>query len=159
MKNIIHKKADKTTFLYFELRFAVAIPFYILLFVFVTTSCSRVVTTPDGGMGLPIRLASPSYPIDVFFANQVVEESYIAIGPVKIEKEVELTKAEMKEKMLIGRGNDEEQKRALLDQLIIQGVAMGANALVNVRYKYYTAATYQGFVLEGTAVKYEVREK
>ncbi len=130
--------------------------FYILLFV--ATSCSRVITTPDGGMGLPIKLASPSYPIDVFYASQQVAESYIALGPVKVEREVELTKAEMKTKRLIGRGNDEDQKRALLDQLIIQGVSMGANALVNVRYKYYTAATYQGYIMEGTAVKYEVKQ-
>ena len=131
--------------------------FYILLFAF-STSCSRVVTTPDGGMGLPIKLANPSYPIDVFYASQQVAESYIALGPVKVEREVELTKAEMKTKRLLNRGNDEDQKRALLDQLIIQALGMGANALVNVRYQYYTTATYQGYVMEGTAVKYEIKQ-
>ncbi len=131
--------------------------FYISLLA-LSTSCSRIVTTPDGGMGLPIKLADPSYPIPIFYASQEIGESYSAIGPVKVEREVELTKTQMKTKRLLNRGNDEEQKRALLDQLIIQGVSMGANALINVRYQYYTTATYQGYVMEGTAVKYEIKE-
>ena len=75
-----------------------------------------------------------------------------------MENEVPLTKAQTKQGRMIYRGNDEEQKRALLDQLILQAVGMGAHALVNVKYKYYTAADYQGFVMQGVAVKYGNRE-
>jgi hypothetical protein len=127
---------------------------FILHFTFYILSCARPVATPDGGLGIPIKLANAAYPIDVFYDNKPTERPYTAIGPVKVEKEVPLSKTQTKQGRMIYRGNDEEQKRALLDQLIVQAVGMGAHALVNVKYKYYTAADYQGFVMEGTAVKY-----
>lgn len=128
----------------------------ITLLAFLLSSCAHPVTTSDGGLGIPIKLATPSYPINIFYATQVVPEPTDPIGPVKVEREVELTKEEMKQKRMLNRGNDEDQKRALLDQLVIQAIGMGAQAIINVKYKYYTAATYQGFILEGTAVKYKV---
>ncbi len=123
-------------------------------------SCSRPITTSDGSMGFPIQLAKTNYQIPVYFSNQHVDLiSYQEIGKVKVEKEVELAPAETKQRRMIYRGNNEDQKRALLDQLIIQAVAMEASAIVNVTYKYYTAATYQGFVLEGVAVKFKKSEE
>ena len=127
-----------------------------LLFAFYLTACNRPITNSDGSMGLPILLAKPSYPIDVFFKNQTLDRNYESLGAVKVEKEVMLsTKQTTKQGRMVNRGNDEEQKRALLDQLILQGLGMGANAIINVNYKYYTAATYQGFSMEGIAVKYK----
>lgn len=117
-------------------------------------SCARPVTTPDGGLGIPIKLANAEYPIDIFYENQPTTRVYTSIGPVKVEKEVPLSESQTKGGRMIYRGNDEEQKRALLDQLILQAVGMGAHAIVNVRYKYYTAKDYQGFLMDGTAVKY-----
>ena len=129
---------------------------YYLLFAFCLTACNRPITNSDGSMGLPILLAKPSYPIDVFFKNQTLDRNYESLGAVKVEKEVMLsTKQTTKQGRMVNRGNDEEQKRALLDQLILQGLGMGANAIINVNYKYYTAATYQGFSMEGVAVKYK----
>jgi len=132
---------------------------YIALFTFLLLTllyaCTRPITTPNGGLGIPIKLANADYPIDIFYENQPTARPYTALGPVKVEKEVPLNTAQTsKEGRMIYRGNNEEQKRALLDQLILQGIGMGAHALINVRYKYYTAKDYQGFVMEGTAVKY-----
>lgn len=129
--------------------------FTLYTFVFALfISCARPLSSPNGGLGVPIKLANAEYPIDVFYENQPTTRTYTAIGPVKIEKEVPLSESQTKGGRMIYRGNDEEQKRALLDQLIIQAVGMGAHAIVNVRYKYYTAKDYQGFVMDGTAVKY-----
>lgn len=129
--------------------------FTLYTFIFALfISCARPLTSPNGGLGVPIKLANAEYPIDIFYENQPTTRAYTAIGPVKIEKEVPLSESQTKGGRMIYRGNDEEQKRALLDQLIIQAVGMGAHAIVNVRYKYYTAKDYQGFVMDGTAVKY-----
>lgn len=117
-------------------------------------SCGRPVSTSNGGLGIPIKLAKADYPIDVFYENQPTTRVYTALGPVKVEKEVPLSDRQTKEGRMLYRGNDEEQKKALLDQLILQGIGMGAHALVNVKYQYYTAKDYQGFVMTGTAVKY-----
>ncbi len=132
------------------------IPFFLLyLFAFTfCISCARPVSSPNGGLGIPIKLAKADYPIDVFYENQPTTRLYTAIGPVKVEKEVPLSDRQTKEGRMLYRGNDEDQKRALLDQLILQGIGMGAHALVNVKYQYYTAKDYQGFVMTGTAVKY-----
>ena len=127
------------------------------LYIFTFTlfiSCARPVSTSNGGLGIPIKLANAEYPIDVFYENQPTGRPYTALGLVKVEQEVPLSNQQTKDGRMIYRGNDEGQKRALLDQLIIRGVSMGAHALVNVRYKYYTAKDYQGFIMEGTAVKY-----
>lgn len=126
----------------------------VLGLVWLLCACGRPTTTPGGGFGMPIKLANTSYPIDVFYENQSTERPYTALGPVKVEREVPLDERQTKGGRMIYRGNDEEQKRALLDQLIVEAVAKGAHALVNVRYKYYTGKDYQGFLMEGTAVKY-----
>lgn len=126
----------------------------LLLVLCLFVSCARPVTTSDGGLGIPIKLAKAEYPIDVFYESQPTTRLYTPIGPVKVEKEVPLSERQTKEGRMLFRGNDEDQKRALLDQLILQGVGMGAHALVNVKYQYYTAKDYQGFVMTGTAVKY-----
>jgi uncharacterized protein YbjQ (UPF0145 family) len=118
-------------------------------------ACSRPITTPDGSLAIPVRLAKPSYAIDVFFDNQEVPKSYVAIGEVKVSQEVLLSKQQTtKQGRMINRGNNEEQKRALLDQLILQATSKGANAVAKVKYKYYTAIDYQGFMMEGVAIKY-----
>ena len=127
--------------------------FYTLTITFLG-SCARPITTPDGSLGIPIKLANAEYPVDIFYENQPTTRVYTALGAVKVEKEVPLSDSQTKGGRMIYRGNDEEQKRALLDQLIIQAVGMGAHAIVNVRYKYYTAKDYQGFIMDGTAVKY-----
>ncbi|MFN4144824.1 MAG: hypothetical protein ACK4GN_03295 [Runella sp.] len=128
--------------------------FHFLVLGGLLSSCARPVTTTDGGMGFPIKLAKADYPIDVFFENEPTSRVYTPIGPVKIEKEVPLAQHQTKGGRMLYRGNDEEQKKALLDQLILQGIGMGAHALVNVKYQYYTAKDYHGFIMTGTAVKY-----
>ncbi|WP_037325755.1 hypothetical protein [Runella zeae] len=122
--------------------------------ILMLAACGRPVSTPNGGLGIPIKLANADYPLDIFYENQPTNRPYTQLGPVKVEKSVPLSEAQTKEGRMIYRGNDESQKRALLDQLILQGVGMGAHALVNVRYQYYTTKDYQGFVMEGIAVKY-----
>lgn len=126
----------------------------VLLMCLLSVGCKRVVSTPDGGMGIPIQLAKPNYPIDVFFENQVVDHPYTNLGVVKLDKEVPLNPQQTKGGRMLYRGNDEEQKKALLDQLILQAIGKGAHAIVNVKYKYYTGKDYQGFIIEGMAVKY-----
>lgn len=131
------------------------LPFtYLVVIVLGAFSCARPVKTPDGGLGIPIKLADATYPIDVFYENQPTTRVYTPIGPVKVEKEVPLSNQQTKGGRMLYRGNDEEQKKALLDQLIIQATSMGAHAIVNVKYQYYTGKDYQGFVMAGTAVKY-----
>ncbi|MCU0339385.1 MAG: hypothetical protein MUE30_05850 [Spirosomaceae bacterium] len=120
----------------------------------VLCGCGRPTTAPGGGFGMPIKLAETDYPIDVFYENQPTNRAYTALGEVKVEKEVPLDNRQTKGGRMIYRGNDEDQKRALLDQLIVEAVAKGAHALVNVKYKYYTGKDYQGFLMQGTAVKY-----
>jgi hypothetical protein len=128
--------------------------FLFLLISCATAGCIRSYTTPDGATAIPIQLAKPSYPIDVFFDNQNVEKNFESLGKVKVEQEVPLVAAQTRQGRMLYRGNDQDQKKRLLDQLILQAISKGAQALVNVKYSYYTSATHQGFVMEGTAVKY-----
>lgn len=129
---------------------------FIVLLSIMMVSCARPSPTRDGGMGAPLILAKPSYLIDVYFVNQPIDRKYSIIGPVKVEKEVPLDAGQTsKDGRMVDRGNTQDQKKELLEQLMLQGISMGATGLVNVKYTYYTTKSYQGYTYEGFAVKWE----
>ena len=55
---------------------------------------------------------------------------------------------------MVKRGNDMQQKETLLARLTIEAKKLGADALIDVRYKYYTSLTDNGYQMSGVAVKY-----
>lgn len=52
------------------------------------------------------------------------------------------------------RGNDAQTKDLLTAQLVIKAQKLGADALINVQYRYFTSATVEGYTLKGLAVQY-----
>lgn len=129
-----------------------------LLSILVAT-LSGCYSSQTGGRAMPISLAKPAYAVDVFYENQTVARPYIELQPVKIEYELLLTDQQTTDKnRMVQRGNDQAQKEVLIDQLVLQAVGLGAHAIVNVKYKYYTTAVVNGFVMEGMAVRYQLVE-
>ena len=56
---------------------------------------------------------------------------------------------------MLARGNDMQQKELLMARMSMEAKKLGADALMNVKYQYYTSATANGYSLRGTAVKYQ----
>ncbi len=97
----------------------------------------------------------PNYPVDVFYENQRPERPFDPLQDLELKGEVPLTQRQSGNQRLLSRGNDMQQKELLLARLTMQAKKLGADALVAVRYTYYTSITDNGYVMSGLAVKYK----
>ncbi|GAA4448369.1 hypothetical protein GCM10023189_06110 [Nibrella saemangeumensis] len=97
----------------------------------------------------------PRYPIDIFYENERPDRPFTEIQALEMKEETPLNPVQRtKDGRMVQRGKNMQEKELLLARLSLQAKRLGADALVNVRYKYYTSATTNGYVLEGVAVKY-----
>lgn len=105
------------------------------------------------GCGIPIT-TSTKYPIDVFYDNQTLDRPYSEIGWIEIGSEDSLTAEQTKDRRMMQRGNDVKTKELLTARLVMKAQKIGANAIINVQYKYYTTVKNEGYMLKGLAVRY-----
>jgi hypothetical protein len=105
------------------------------------------------GGGIPIS-SNTKYPIEVLYDNQPLERPYSEIGIVEISSEDSLTERQTQDKRMMFRGNDAKTKELLTARLVIKAQKIGADAIINVKYKYYTSVNREGYLLSGLAVRY-----
>lgn len=105
------------------------------------------------GSGIPIS-TNTKYPIEVLYDNQPLERPYSEIGIVEIGSEDSLTERQTQDKRMMFRGNDAKTKELLTARLVIKAQKIGADAIINVKYKYYTSVKQEGYMLSGLAVRY-----
>ncbi|WP_229364436.1 hypothetical protein [Fibrella aestuarina] len=111
------------------------------------TSCFRP--------AIPIS-TGPKYPVELFYGQQQPTRPYEELKFLTISDEVPLqAKQRVRGGRMLDRGNTMLDKDALMGKLTLQAQRLGADALVNVKYQYYTTATANGYSLEGLAVKYK----
>ncbi|MGV3557344.1 MAG: hypothetical protein ACO1O2_04295 [Larkinella arboricola] len=104
---------------------------------------------------IPISM-SPNYPVDVFYENQQPDRPFMELEWLEYKEEVPLADQQKPQKgRMVKRGNNIEQKDLLLARLTMQAKKMGADALIAVRYQYYSSATVHGYSMRGMAVKYQ----
>ncbi|GAB2519867.1 hypothetical protein [Spirosoma aerophilum] len=97
----------------------------------------------------------PSYPVDVFYDTQRPERPFDPLQDLEVKGEVPLEARQSGNKRMLSRGNDMQQKELLLSRLTLQAKKLGADALVSVRYTYYTSMTDNGYLMTGLAVRYK----
>lgn len=97
----------------------------------------------------------PSYPVDVFYENQRPERPFDPLQDLEVKGEVPLADRQSMNRRMLSRGNDMQQKELMLSRLTIQAKKLGADALVAVRYTYYTSTTDNGYIMSGLAVRYK----
>ncbi|ARK12609.1 hypothetical protein A6C57_20965 [Fibrella sp. ES10-3-2-2] len=103
---------------------------------------------------IPIS-TGPKYPVELFYADQQPGRPYDELKFLSITEEAPLQAYQkIKGGRMLGRGNTMLDKDALMGKLTLQAQRLGADALVNVKYQYFTTATANGYSLEGLAVKY-----
>ena len=98
---------------------------------------------------------SPNYPVDVFYANQRPDRPFIPLQDLESKGDVTLKNSQTLNRRMLSRGNNMQEKEMLLARLTMEAKKLGADALVDVRYKYYTSMTNNGYVMTGLAVKYK----
>ncbi|RYC68680.1 MULTISPECIES: hypothetical protein [Spirosoma] len=97
---------------------------------------------------------NPNYPVDVFYDNQKPDRSFEPIRELESIGEVPLTDRQTQNRRMLSRGNDMQQKELLLARMTMDAKKLGADALVGVRYTYFTSQTTNGYRMTGLAVKY-----
>lgn len=103
--------------------------------------------------GIPIS-TNTKYPIEVLYDNQPLERPYSEIGLVEISNEDSLTERQTQDRRMMFRGNDAKTKELLTARLVLKAQKIGADAIINVKYKYYTSVKNEGYMLSGLAVRY-----
>lgn len=101
------------------------------------------------------------YPVDVFYENQRPARPFDPLQDLEVKGEVQLSARQLdeKNKRMLSRGNDMQQKELMLARLTLQAKNIGADALVAVKYTYYTSMTDNGYIMTGLAVKYKKEEE
>ncbi|MFN8356251.1 MAG: hypothetical protein U0Y10_17470 [Spirosomataceae bacterium] len=127
-----------------------------LMGLFLFSSCAKR-TLPNGGVYFPMPEEKPDYSIGVFYDANEPPYPYEVIKELEIAEEKDLS---AKDKPVGGRmlyrGITKEQKDALINKLVVQAQEIGASAVINVKYRYFTAANYDGYSVKGKAVRYKV---
>lgn len=104
---------------------------------------------------IPIS-TGPKYPVELFYGDQQPSRPYTELKLLYITQEAPLQRDQRIQRgRMLGRGNTMLDKDALMGKLTLQAQRLGADALVQVRYQYFTTATANGYSLEGLAVKYK----
>lgn len=104
---------------------------------------------------IPISM-SPNYPVDVFYENQQPDRPFTEMEWLEYKEEIPLAEQQKPHRgRLTQRGNNVEQKELLLARLTMQAKKMGADALIAVRYQYYSSVAVNGYSMRGLAVKYQ----
>ncbi|MFD2932588.1 hypothetical protein [Spirosoma flavum] len=97
----------------------------------------------------------PNYPVEVFYDTQRPGRPFDPLQDLEVKGEVPLVSRQSRNHRMLSRGNDMQQKELMLARLTIQAKNLGADALVSVRYTYYTSMTDNGYTMTGIAVKYK----
>ncbi|KAB7728657.1 hypothetical protein F5984_17625 [Rudanella paleaurantiibacter] len=102
---------------------------------------------------IPIS-TGPKYPIDVFYENERPYRPYDVVQEMESRQELPLDRRQNQDGRMLSRGNTMQDKELLLAKMTLEAQRAGADALINVKYTYYTTATVNGYLLSGQAVKY-----
>lgn len=114
---------------------------------------AAILLSACAGSGIPIS-SNTKYPIQVLYDNEPLERPYSEIGIVEIGSEDSLTADQTQDKRMMFRGNDAKTKELLTARLVMKAQKIGADAIINVKYKYYTSVNKEGYMLSGLAVRY-----
>ena len=97
----------------------------------------------------------PNYPIDVFYENERPKRPFTPLKELVVSDELPEKDRRTGDHRLLNRGNDMQQKELYIAQLTLKAKKLGADALIDVRYTYYTSTTTSGYLMKGIAVKYK----
>lgn len=104
---------------------------------------------------IPIS-TGPKYPVDIFYEGQSPpDRPFTTLQALETHREDTLSANQNKNGRMLARGNDMQQKELLMARMSMEAKKLGADALMDVKYQYYTSATANGYSLRGTAVKYQ----
>lgn len=113
--------------------------------------------TSDRRDGLGFQVPD-KYPIEILIGNEQPQAQTENIEKLSISDETPIQPNQLYKGRMLNRGNDQQQKKALLDRMVLQAQDLGASGLMNVNYKVFSTANTTGYTLSGTAFRYVLKK-
>jgi hypothetical protein len=107
------------------------------------------------GLGFQIP---DKYPIEILIGQEQPQAQTESIQKLSISDETPIQPDQLYKGRMLKRGNDQQQKKALLDRMVLQAQDLGASGLMNVNYKVFSTANTTGYTLSGTAFRYVLKK-
>lgn len=140
---------------------------FALIFIF-TISCKNQIkqntyyspnykdgsTERHDGLGFEIP---KKYDIDVVYFNESPKQSFEVIEAVSISAEIPLEDNQTQNGKMLYRGNHQTEKQNLLNKMVESALALGASALIDVKYQVYSTNMSTGYTFTGKAVRYVLK--
>ena len=111
----------------------------------------------DQKTGLGFQIPD-KYAIEVLIGDEQPQAQTESIEKLSISDETPIQSEQLYKGRMLKRGNDQQQKKALLDRMVVQAQDLGASGLMNVNYKVFTTAKTSGYTLSGTAFRYVLKK-
>lgn len=111
-------------------------------------------TERHDGLGFEI---SRKYEIDVVYFNETPKQKFEVIEPLSITQEIPLEDKQTQNGKMLYRGNHQTEKQNLLNKMIESALALGAGAIVDVKYQVFSTSTTTGYTFTGKAVRYVLK--
>ena len=111
-------------------------------------------TERHDGLGFEIPR---KYEIDVVYFNETPKQKFELIEPLSITQENPLEEKQTQNGKMLYRGIHQTEKQNLLNKMIESALALGASALIDVKYQVFSTSTTTGYTFTGKAVRYVVK--
>jgi hypothetical protein len=112
--------------------------------------------TNDRHDGLGFQVPD-KYPIEILIGDDQPQAQIESLEKLSISDESPIQPEQLYKGRMLKRGNDQQQKKALLDRMVLQAQDLGASGLMNVNYKVFSSAKTTGYILSGTAFRYVMK--
>ena len=98
------------------------------------------------------------FPIEILEGQDKPQTAYEEIQNLSLSDETPIQPDQEYKGKMLKRGNNQQEKKAMLDRLVAQAQDLGASGLMNVNYKVFSTQKTTGYVLSGTAFRYVVKK-
>jgi hypothetical protein len=113
--------------------------------------------TTDQKVGLGFQIPD-KFPIEILEGEEKPQTAYEEIQKLSLSDETPIQPDQEYKGKMLKRGNNQQEKKAMLDRLVAQAQDLGASGLMNVNYKVFSTQKTTGYILSGTAFRYVVKK-
>jgi hypothetical protein len=109
----------------------------------------------DQKQGLGFQIPD-KFPIEILEGEEKPQTAFEEIQKLSLSDESPIQPDQEYKGKMLKRGNNQQEKKAMLDRLVAQAQDLGASGLMNVNYKVFSTQKTTGYILSATAFRYVV---
>lgn len=113
--------------------------------------------TSERHTGLGFQIPD-KFPIEVLEGEAKPQTAFEEIQKLSLSDESPIESDQLYKGKMLKRGNNQQEKKAMLDRLVTQAQDLGASGLMNVNYKVFSTQNTTGYILSATAFRYIIKK-